>query len=269
MHRNLSLFAAVVPGLFMAACCCKAPSGGTSGVGSTSASSAASAPPVAVVAELAISAKLAALIANPKAEKATKTETAKTETRYHYALPGTEEVILSLPLQKEQSPLWHVQIIKPAFKAAQLAPTNGSKPAAPTTAGPWLELTAGSLKDAFTIDMPDGRILIATALRAVEYADPALGPWVCANNKVPGWTHLDDSEFRVQCKELVLKQLLSPKSADFQGIMGGVKPSVTNPNCTQSWSSYVDAKNAFNVDIRKNFTCTYDPRTKLISAKID
>lgn len=231
--------------------------------------SSVSASAVPVAAELAISARLAALAANPQSRPPTKKFPKQGWTTYHYKESGADEVTLTVPDAGTAiaGPAWQIKIVKPQFKASQLGPANGSIPAAMTQTGPWLQFISGSLKDSFAIDMPDGSILLTTAANAAASRDPALAPWVCKKNLVPGLKNIDDIQVEVACKELVKEQLLSPKSADFAGIGSGAKPPAMQPDCTQVWSSYVDAKNAFNVELRKKFTCTYEPRTGMVSVK--
>lgn len=74
--------------------------------------------------------------------------------------------------------------------------------------------------------------------------------------------------FLVKCRNAVKDQLKSPNSAKF--------PSSLDLNAAAremndgSWAlgSYVDAQNAFGVEVRNNFICTYNPVTEEIKTQI-
>jgi hypothetical protein len=67
-----------------------------------------------------------------------------------------------------------------------------------------------------------------------------------------------ETEFRTACKMAIKRQLLSPKSADFPGMFDEVSKVDESSTCSRTWRTWVDAKNAYGVAIRHNFTCSYD-----------
>jgi hypothetical protein len=93
--------------------------------------------------------------------------------------------------------------------------------------------------------------------------DPMI-EWLCDGTE-SGVKTMDKGAFKVQCEGMVKAKLLSPTSADFpDGILDNI-PVATTKRCGRSWDAHVDSKNAFNVQIRHTFVCTYDTTTNLVS----
>jgi hypothetical protein len=267
MRKPLS----VLVSIFVAACCCKAPSGGPGGTASATASAPAA--PSVVAAESPLAARIAKLGKDPTSEKSSKIETGtKGWKTYVFACEPSDgaELRVSVPDPPTTVAKWGAIVGKPKTKASDLAPGNGSKTALVTSAGTWIQITSGALAGSFAIDnAAKGYIHVATPMYIAATRDAEFGPWLCEKDLVPGLKHADDGDLRAQCKELVEKQLLSPKSADWPGFGDNVAKPVAHPDCSKTWSSYVDAKNAFGVPVRKNFVCSYDPHTNMVSAKLE
>jgi hypothetical protein len=71
---------------------------------------------------------------------------------------------------------------------------------------------------------------------------------------------------------MVRAKLLSPKSADFPGLLDGndeERHGQSTPGCGWKWYAWVEATNAFNATIRHKFTCEEDPKTLLISLTME
>ncbi len=76
---------------------------------------------------------------------------------------------------------------------------------------------------------------------------------------------VDATNMRHACEDLVRSELKSPSSANFPR-MENREP--VNLGCNSAYVGVVEAKNAFGVELRNRFVCTYDPRTASVSVKV-
>lgn len=64
------------------------------------------------------------------------------------------------------------------------------------------------------------------------------------------------------CQAEVLEGWKSPAgTAAFPGMFDDDGPLVSPDGCVTTYRSWVDAPNAFGVNMRQAYVCTYDPRT--------
>lgn len=67
-------------------------------------------------------------------------------------------------------------------------------------------------------------------------------------------------EMHASCEEQVRSMLKAPSEAEFPGILD-TRIDVNPVTCVNTWSSWVDAPNSFNANVRSQFVCTFDPGT--------
>lgn len=75
-----------------------------------------------------------------------------------------------------------------------------------------------------------------------------------------------DHDLESTCKSQMRWSLKDPSSADFASIFNSGFSTATN--CTQTYSSFVEAKNGLGLVVRTNFSCTYNPKTKAVTLKV-
>lgn len=73
---------------------------------------------------------------------------------------------------------------------------------------------------------------------------------------------LDDDDIRYRCQQLVRENLKAPSTADFPSkTEEGFREFKTDDGCHRTYNSYVESQNAFGVQIRTQYSCTFDPRS--------
>lgn len=77
-----------------------------------------------------------------------------------------------------------------------------------------------------------------------------------------------DVDVQVACHMMVEKRLKAPSTAEWPGMFSGDHATL-NADCSVTYSSWVEASNAYGVKIRTNYTCRYDPKTDEISLDMD
>ncbi|MDX6480340.1 MAG: hypothetical protein QOG85_850 [Gaiellaceae bacterium] len=77
-----------------------------------------------------------------------------------------------------------------------------------------------------------------------------------------------DDALRERCQDMVREGLKVPGSGDFPSDREDSKTLTSDDSCNRTYTSWVDAKNAFGVKIRTRYACTFDPRTGLFSYKV-
>jgi hypothetical protein len=137
----------------------------------------------------------------------------------------------------------------------------------------WYRIKAGDLQNTYvgfkpSYMPPQALLTVETAEYAEAVNETALQPWLCTNNRVAGKQGLKEEVIIVRCQHLVKENLRSPSSADFQGLFDGIESPSYFGNCDAEWASWVEAKNAFGVPIRKRFKCRYSARTGKLTARL-
>lgn len=74
--------------------------------------------------------------------------------------------------------------------------------------------------------------------------------------------------FLVKCRDAVRSQLKSPSSARFPSSLDLNAAAREMDDGSWALGSFVEAQNAFGTEIRSTFTCTYNPSTQAVTARI-
>jgi hypothetical protein len=80
---------------------------------------------------------------------------------------------------------------------------------------------------------------------------------------------IGEGEFRSGCQLSLKRQLVSPKSADFPGVFDDVSKGDESSDCSRTWHAWVEAKNAFGVVMRRDFTCSYNSTTGTVAVALE
>ena len=73
--------------------------------------------------------------------------------------------------------------------------------------------------------------------------------------------------FAVQCRDLVLEQLKTPKTASFEGT-NTQQSQIRSDADGYVWAGVVDAQNSFAAQIRTRFKCTWDRASDQTSVQL-
>jgi hypothetical protein len=224
---------------------------------------------------------LAAALQKPESQKATRKAEASlvgkfAETSFSFQLPGLGRI--DYERHDAHHEVWRAIVTLPdGVLPEQLAPPGGAavRLVNAATGRQWTEITAGPLVGAFVSGAPSGGLTSVVSFGWIQpERETEIGAWLCEHERIhdaktgqPVKTK-PDGEVKAACEALVTSKLLSPKHASFPGLLDGPHKVATNVACEQEWFAWVDTKNAFNADVRLNFTCTYDPRTDAVSVKV-
>lgn len=77
-----------------------------------------------------------------------------------------------------------------------------------------------------------------------------------------------DADVQVACHIMVENRLTAPSTAEWPGMFSGDHATL-HPDCSVTYTSWVDHTNAFGVKVRSHFTCRYDPKTDDMSLDLD
>jgi hypothetical protein len=64
-----------------------------------------------------------------------------------------------------------------------------------------------------------------------------------------------------ECQRAVLQQLDAPQTAAFPGMFDDEAPLASPLGCETIYRSWVESRETNGAEVRRNYVCTYDPRT--------
>lgn len=168
---------------------------------------------------------------------------------------------------------WAISLPRDVFSIEEITATSGTKLICESKSKPgqnWHQVESGAFKDAYVVNVDNDHIWLLPEVFARKNLIQmgCMGVKWCKEGKTRTKFKIEPSIFMVACRDLVKTKLLSPKSADFQGVLDGLEEPQMQGDCSYKWDSWVDASNAFGVAIRRHFSCAWNPSTDIVTVEL-